>query len=189
MSDTQTKSEFQWFVLHTLSGQEQKVKDSIEKRIKIEEMDDLIKEVLIPTEKVAEVKRGKKTTSTRKFYPGYILLHMKLLDEKNQLVERSWYFIRETPGIIGFIGGERPVPLKPEEVDSILAQIEERQDKVAPKVAFETGEAVKVTDGPFQNFTGVIEEVDAMRGKLKISVSIFGRSTPVELEYWQVERA
>jgi len=189
MSETAVKSEFQWFVLHTLSGQEQKVKDSIEKRIKVEEMGDLIKQVLIPTEKVAEVKRGKKTTSTRKFYPGYILLNMRLLDEKNQLVERSWYFIRETPGIIGFIGGERPVPLKPDEVNDILAQIEDRQDKVAPKVAFETGETVKVTDGPFQNFTGVIEEVDAARGKLKISVSIFGRSTPVELEYWQVERA
>lgn len=188
-SATESKAEFQWFVLHTLSGQEQKVKDSLEKRLKVEEMEDLIKEVLIPTEKVAEVKRGKKTTSTRKFYPGYILVHMKLLGEKNQLVERSWYFVRETPGLIGFVGGERPVPLKPDEVENILAQIQERQDKVAPKVAFETGETVKITDGPFQNFTGVIEEVDAARGKLKISVSIFGRSTPVELEYWQVERA
>ncbi len=187
--DTTTKAEFQWFVLHTLSGQEQKVKDSIEKRIKIEEMAEWIKEVLIPTEKVAEVKKGKKTTSTRKFYPGYILVHMKLLDEKNQLQEKSWYFIRETAGIIGFIGGDRPVPLKQDEVDSILAQIEERQEKVAPKVAFEKGETVKVTDGPFQNFTGVIDEIDPDRGKLKISVSIFGRSTPVELEYWQVERA
>jgi transcriptional antiterminator NusG len=189
MTELTTDAGFQWFVLHTLSGQEQKVKDSIEKRIKIEEMTDLIKEVLIPTEKVAEVKKGKKTTSTRKFYPGYILVHMKLLDAKNQLLDRSWYFIRETPGLIGFIGGDRPVPLKTDEVDSILAQIEERQEKVAPKVAFETGEAVKVTDGPFQNFTGVIEEIDPARGKLKISVSIFGRSTPVELEYWQVERA
>ena len=189
MSEIEVKSEFQWFVLHTLSGQEQKVKDSIEKRIKVEEMGDYIKQVLIPTEKVAEVKRGKKTTSTRKFYPGYMLLHMRLLGEKNQLVERSWYFIRETPGIIGFIGGERPVPLKPDEINDILAQIEDRQDKVAPKVAFETGEQVKVTDGPFQNFTGIIEEVDAARGKLKVSISIFGRSTPVELEYWQVERA
>jgi transcriptional antiterminator NusG len=187
--DTVTKSEFQWFVLHTLSGQEQKVKDSIEKRIKVEEMTELIKEVLIPTEKVAEVKKGKKTTSTRKFYPGYILVHMKLLDEKNQLLDRPWYFIRETPGLIGFIGGDHPVPLKQDEVESILAQIEERQEKVAPKVAFETGENVKVTDGPFQNFTGVIEGIDPDRGKLKISVSIFGRSTPVELEYWQVERA
>ena len=182
------KSEFQWFVLHTLSGQEQKVKNGIEKRIKTEEVGDLIKEVLIPTEKVAEVKKGKKTTSTRKFYPGYILVHMKLLDEKNQLLDRSWYFIRETPGLIGFIGGDHPVPLKQDEVESILAQIEERQEKVAPKVAFETGETVKVTDGPFQNFTGVIEGIDPGRGKLKISVSIFGRSTPVELEYWQVER-
>jgi len=112
-----------------------------------------------------------------------------LLDEKNQLVERSWYFIRETPGIIGFIGGDRPVPLKPDEVDSILAQIEERQEKIAPKVAFEKGETVKVTEGAFQNFTGVIEEVDPARGKLKISVAIFGRSTSVELEYWQVEHA
>ena len=187
--ESTVKSEFQWFVLHTLSGQEQKVKDSIEKRLKVEEMSDLIKEVLIPTEKVAEVKKGKKTTSTRKFYPGYILVHMRLLDEKNQLLDRPWYFVRETPGIIGFIGGERPVPLKQDEVESILAQIEERQEKVAPKVAFEKGETVKVNDGPFQNFTGVIDEIDPDRGKLKISVSIFGRSTPVELEYWQVERS
>jgi len=187
--DTTTRPEFQWFVLHTLSGQEQKVKDNIEKRAKVEEMGEWIKEVLIPTEKVAEVKKGKKTTSTRKFYPGYILVHMKLLDNKNQLYDRSWYFVHETPGIIGFIGGDRPVPLKQDEVDSILAQIEERQEKVAPKVAFEKGETVKVTDGPFQNFTGVIDEIDPDRGKLKISVSIFGRSTPVELEYWQVERA
>ena len=189
MVDQETKSEFQWFVLHTLSGQEQKVKDSIEKRIKVEEVGDYIKEVLIPTEKVAEVKKGKKTTSTRKFYPGYILVHMKLLDEKNQLMDRPWYFIHDTPGIIGFIGGARPVPLKPDEVNNILAQIEERQEKVAPKVAFEKGETVKITEGAFQNFTGVIEEIDPARGKLKISVAIFGRSTSVELEYWQVERA
>jgi transcriptional antiterminator NusG len=184
-----TTDGFQWFVIHTLSGQEQKVKDHIEKRMKVEEVSDLIRQVLIPTEKVAEVKKGKKTTSTRKFYPGYILLHMKLLDENNKLIERGWYFIRNTPGIIGFIGGDRPVPLKQDEVDNILAQIEERQDKVAPKVSFETGETVKITEGPFQNFTGVIEEVDAQRGKLKIAVAIFGRSTAVELEYWQVERA
>ncbi|MGD0017019.1 MAG: transcription termination/antitermination protein NusG [Verrucomicrobiia bacterium] len=185
----QATTDYQWFVIHTLSGQEQKVKDSMERRIKVEELGDVIKEVLVPTEKVAEVKKGKKSTTTRKFYPGYILVNMKLLDEKNQLMPRTWYFVRETPGVIGFIGGDRPVPLKPDEVESILAQIQERQEKVAPKVAFEKGETVKVTDGPFQNFTGMIEEVDPGRGKLKISVSIFGRSTPVELEYWQVERA
>ena len=185
----QAITDFQWFVVHTLSGQEQKVKDSMERRIKLEEMSDLIKEVLVPTEKVAEVKKGKKTTTMRKFYPGYMLVNMKLLDEKNQLMDRTWYFVKDTPGVIGFIGGDRPVPLKPDEVESILAQIQERQEKVAPKVAFEKGETVKVNDGPFQNFTGMIEEVDPNRGKLKISVSIFGRSTPVELEYWQVERA
>lgn len=185
----QATTDYQWFVIHTLSGQEQKVKDSMERRIKIEELSDVIKEVLVPTEKVAEIKKGKKSTTTRKFYPGYILVNMKLLDEKSQLIARPWYFVRETPGVIGFIGGDRPLPLKPDEVESILAQIQERQEKVAPKVAFEKGETVKVTDGPFQNFTGMIEEVDPGRGKLKISVSIFGRSTPVELEYWQVERA
>ena len=178
-----------WYVLHTLSGQELKVKDSIEKRIKTEEMEEFIQQVLIPTEKVAEVKKGKRTTTVRKFFPGYLLVNMLLLDEKKQLMDKPWYFIRDTPGIIGFIGGDRPVPLKQDEVESILAQIEERQEKVTPKVAFEKGETIKVTDGPFQNFTGVIDEIDPARGKLKISVSIFGRSTPVELEYWQAERA
>lgn len=181
--------EANWFVIHTLSGQEQKVKDSIEKRIKQEEMGEFIKEVLIPTEKVQEVKKGKKTTSTRKFYPGYILLNMCLYDDKRQLLDKPWYFIRDTQGIIGFVGGERPIPLSPSEVDSILGQIKEREDKVRPKEEFGVGETVKINDGPFQSLSGVIEEVDNERGKLKISVSIFGRSTPVELEYWQVEKA
>lgn len=180
--------EKQWFVLHTLSGQEAKVRESIERRIKLEEMQEFIDEVLIPTEKVSEVKRGKKTTTTRKFYPGYVLVHIGLYDSNRQLVDRSWYFIQNTPGIIGFIGGERPVPLREEEVNSILQQIEEKKEKVKPKVSFEAGETVKITDGPFLNFNGVIEEVDPERGKLKVSVSIFGRSAPVELEYWQVER-
>lgn len=178
----------QWFVLHTLSGQEAKVRESIERRIKLEEMKDFIDEVLIPTEKVSEVKRGKKTTTTRKFYPGYVLVHILLYDDNKQLVDRSWYFIQQTPGIIGFIGGERPVPLREEEVNSILQQIEDKKEKVKPKVSFEAGETVKITDGPFLNFNGVIEEVDPERGKLKVAVSIFGRSAPVELEYWQVER-
>ncbi len=179
----------QWFVLHTLSGQEMKVKESIEKRMKQEEMQDYIDEVLIPTEKVSEVKQGKKTTTTRKFYPGYVLVHMSLYDDQKNLVDKTWYFTQQTPGIIGFIGGDRPVPLRPQEVDSILHQIEEKKEKVKPKIIFEPGETVKITDGPFLNFSGVIEEVDPDRGKLKVSVSIFGRSAPVELEYWQVERA
>lgn len=181
--------EKQWFVIHTLSGQEMKVKESIEKRIKQEEMQDYIDEVLIPTEKVSEVKQGKKTTTTRKFYPGYVLVHMRLYDDQHQLVDRTWYFTQNTPGIIGFIGGARPVPLRPMEVESILHQIEEKKEKIKPKVVFEPGETVKITDGPFLNFNGVLEEVDPDRGKLKVSVSIFGRTAPVELEYWQVERA
>jgi transcriptional antiterminator NusG len=151
-------------------------------------MEDYIDEVLIPTEKVSEVKKGKKTTTTRKFYPGYVLAYMALYDDSRNLNEKTWYFIQDTPGIIGFIGGERPVPLRQDEVDVILWQMEDRKEKVQPKVMFEPGETVKITDGPFLNFNGVIEEVDPDRGKLKISVSIFGRSAPVELEYWQVER-
>ena len=181
--------EKQWFVLHTLSGQEAKVKESIERRSKLEEVQDYIDEVLIPTEKVSEVKRGKKTTTTRKFYPGYVLIHMHLYDDQRSLVDKTWYFIQQTPGVIGFVGGERPVPLRPEEVNTILQQIEEKKEKVKPKVSFEAGETVKITDGPFLNFNGTIDEVDPERGKLKVSVSIFGRSAPVELEYWQVERS
>lgn len=181
--------EKQWFVLHTLSGQEGKVRESIERRTKIEEMQDYIGEVLIPTEKVSEVKRGKKSTTTRKFYPGYVLINVRLYDG-DALCDKTWYFIQSTPGIIppGFIGGDRPVPLRDEEVETIKAQSEEKSDKAKPKVSFEAGETVKINDGPFLNFTGVIEEIDPERGKLKVSVSIFGRSAPVELEYWQVER-
>ena len=181
--------EKQWFVLHTLSGQEMKVKESIERRIKQEEMQDYIDQVLIPTEKVSEVKQGRKTTTTRKFYPGYVLVHMCLYNDQRGLMEKTWYFTQQTPGIIGFVGGERPVPLRPEEVENILRQIEEKKEKVKPKIVFEPGETVKINDGPFLNFNGVIEEVDPDRGKLKVSVSIFGRTAPVELEYWQVERA
>jgi transcriptional antiterminator NusG len=179
----------QWFVLHTLTGQEQKVKESITRRIKQEEMGEFIDEVIIPTEKVSEVKKGVRSTTTRKFFPGYVLAHMSLYDEEKQLRDKAWYFIRETSGIIGFIGGEKPVPLPPEEVEIILHQVEDKKDKVKLKVVFEPGETVKIIDGPFLNFNGVVEEVDPNRGKLKVSVAIFGRSAPVELEYWQVERS
>lgn len=179
----------QWFVLHTLTGQEQKVRDSIAKRVTLEEMDEYIDEVIIPTEKVAEVKKGVKSTTTRKFFPGYVLAHVALYDEGNNLEEKTWYFIKDTPGIIGFVGGDKPAPLKQEEVDVILHQVEERQEKAKPKVIFDPGETVKITDGPFLNFNGTVEEVDSDRGKLKVSVAIFGRSAPVELEFWQVERA
>lgn len=178
----------EWFVLHTLTGQEQKVKESISRRLKQEEMEDYIDEVIIPTEKISEVKKGVRSTTIRKFFPGYVLVHLALYDENRQLVEKSWYFVRETQGIIGFVGGERPAPLQPEEIELVLHQAEEKKEKIKPKVAFEPGEMVKITDGPFLNFNGVVEEVDPNRGRLKVSVAIFGRSAPVELEYWQVER-
>ena len=178
----------QWFVIHTLSGQELKVKESIEKRIKTEEMGDLIKEVLVPMEKVAEVRSGKKTVTTRKLYPGYVFVDIVLLDDNKRIVEKPWYFVRDTPGIIGFVGGDRPIPTPQAEIDTIKEQIAESEDTEKPKVNFEVGETVKITDGPFLSFAGVIEEIEPERGKLKVTVNIFGRNTPVELEYWQVEK-
>jgi len=180
--------EKQWFVIHTLTGKENKVRDSLLRRIKLEEMGDLVGEVTIPSEKVSEVKKGKKSTITRMFYPGYVLIQIALYQDNGKLNEKSWYFVNDTPGVIGFIGGSRPAPLRPNEVDSILYQIEDKKEKVKPKVVFEPGETVKITDGPFLNFNGIIEEVDPEKGKLKVQVSIFGRTAPVELEYWQVER-
>jgi len=179
----------QWFVIHTLSGQEQKVKDSIEKRIKTDEMGDFIKEVLVPMEKVAEVRSGKKTVTTRKLYPGYVFIDMILLDENKRVIEKPWYFIRDTQGIIGFVGGDRPSPTDSAEVEAIKAQISDSEDTERPKVNFDVGETIKINDGPFLNFSGVIEEIEPERGKLKVTVNIFGRNTPVELEYWQVEKA
>ena len=178
-----------WFVIHTLSGQEQKVKESIEKRIKTEEMQDYIKEVLVPMEKVVEVRNQKKTVTNRKLHPGYVYIDMVLLDDNRRLLDRPWYFIRETTGIIGFVGGERPVPVDRAEIDVIKEQVSQSEDSEKPKVNFNVGETVKVNDGPFLNFSGLIEEIDPERGKLKVTVNIFGRNTPVELEYWQVEKA
>jgi transcriptional antiterminator NusG len=179
----------QWFVVHTLAGQEQKVKESLEKRMKAEEMTDYIKEILVPMEKVAEVRAGKKTVTTRKLYPGYVFINMVLLDENKRVIEKPWYFVRDTQGIIGFVGGDRPAPTPAEEIEQIKAQISESEDTEKPKVQFEVGETIKINDGPFLNFSGVIEEIEPGRGKLKVTVNIFGRNTPVELEYRQVEKA
>jgi len=180
--------EKQWFILHTLTGKEGQVKQSIERRVKVEEMEDMISDIKIPSEKVSEVKKGKKSTTTRMFYPGYVLINLCLYKDDGKINEKTWYFIQNTPGVIGFIGGKRPPPLRSDEVEAILRQIEEKKEKVKPKITFEPGETVKINDGPFLNFSGIVEEVDPKRGKLKVSVQIFGRTAPVELEYWQVER-
>jgi transcriptional antiterminator NusG len=187
---TEEQKRKQWFVVHVLSGQENKVYENLLKRIKTEEMGDFVYEVVLPTERVSEIKRGKKTETTRKFFPGYLIVNMYLLDDNQQLVDKTWYFIRETPGVIGFAGTkDRPIAMRQSEVDGMLAQLRGGEEKVKPKVSFSPGEVVKVADGPFQNQSGVVEEIDPERGKLRVSVSIFGRNTLVDLEYWQVERA
>lgn len=173
--------EKKWYVVHTLSGQELKVREMLLNSIKGQNMQELVPDVLIPTENVSEVKGGKKSITTRKFFPGYILVHMAFTEE-------TWHLIKHTPGVIGFVGSGTPVPLREGEIKDILEQIEAKKEKVKPKVIFEKGEIVKVTDGPFLNFNGTIDEVYPDKGKLKVLVQMFGRTTPVELEYWQVER-
>lgn len=171
-----------WFVIHTQTGAEEKVKAHLEHKLKLSPLKEQIPQILVPCEKVTEVRSGKKRISERKFFPGYILVQMDLTDE-------NWYLIKNTPGVTGFIGsGSRPVPISDSEVEGILKQSVERQEKPIPKTVFDKGESVRVNEGPFVNFTGVIEEVFPTKGKLKVSISVFGRSTPVELEYWQVEK-
>jgi transcriptional antiterminator NusG len=178
----------QWFAVHTLSGQEGKVKTYIEKFKKQEELDEYIFDILLPTEVVSEVKGGKKSTKTRKLYPGYVFIQMKLYGDDRKLINKPWYFVKEVAGVIGFVGGDNPAALRQSEIDEIRARIEAASGKEVPKVSYEVSEEVKITDGAFANLTGRIDEIDPTRGKLKISVSIFGRFTPVELEYWQVQR-
>jgi transcriptional antiterminator NusG len=188
-TETSTPAGAQWFAVHTLSGKENKVKEYIEKFKRVEELDDFIFEVLLPTEVVSEVKRGKKSSTVRKLMPGYVFVQMKLYDEEKKVLNRPWYFVKETTGVIGFVGGDRPTALRDSDIRDIRERVEAGAGKETPKVQYDVGEEVKITDGPFLNLTGRIDEIDPTRGKLKISVSIFGRFTPVELEYWQIERA
>lgn len=171
-----------WYVVHTQTGSEDKVKTYLESKVASEGLQELISKVVIPVEQVSEVRSGKRKISSRKFFPGYLLVEMEL-DEK------TYFLIKTTPGVTGFIGlGKKPMPLPQHEVDNILKRTEETQVKPSPKIIFEKGEQVRVTEGPFVNFNGSIEEIHPEKGKLKVSVSIFGRATPVELEYWQVEK-
>ncbi|MFH1868264.1 MAG: transcription termination/antitermination protein NusG [Candidatus Omnitrophota bacterium] len=171
-----------WYVVHTLTGQEEKVKTNILNRLALSKIKEQVAQVLIPTEVISEVKSGKKKISVRKFFPGYVLVEMELTDE-------SWYLIKNTPGVTGFISsGSKPTPLLEEEVNSILKQTEEKKVRPTPKVIFDKGESVRIIEGPFTNFNGTVDDVNPEKGKLKVSVMIFGRPTPVEIEYWQVER-
>lgn len=191
MEENGSKKPTDWYVLHTLTGQEQKVQKSILARVKSEEMGEYIGDAVIPVERVSEVRNGKKTTITRKVFPGYVLVQLKLYDKRHEFLEPTWRFLRATNGFLGFIGGDKPMPLTPEEVANIInpnGEDELAAKKAKPKVKYDPGETVKITDGPFMSFCGTVDEVDPEHGKLKVSVAIFGRSAPVELEYWQVER-
>lgn len=174
--------EKKWYIVHTYSGYENKVKLALEERITSLKKEELFGEVLIPSETVLEMKKGVKTTSMRKFYPGYILVNMVLNDE-------AWHIINNTPKVTGFVGGARnPPAIPPEEVAKITRQMEEGAQRPKPKVRFEKGESVRVIEGPFSNFNGTVEEAREDKGKLKVLISVFGRATPVELDFTQVEK-
>lgn len=180
----------QWYVVHVLSGQESRVRERILRQVEVEEMGDRVFQVLVPTETVSEVKKGKKTEMKKKFFPGYVLINMHLLQEDGSMDNHAWYFILGIDGVIGFAGTkDRPVPMRQSEVEAMLAQITEREENARPRITFEVGDKVRVNDGPFESQEGTIEEIDQERGTLRVGVDIFGRSTPVDLEYWQVERA
>jgi len=178
----QSQSEHKWYVVHTYSGCEAKVRDSLNAAIEAEGLSDEIVEILIPTEEVAEIKGGKKRVSTKKIYPGYIIVHMTMNDS-------NWHLIKNTPNVTGFVGPRRePTSLTDKEVANIMRHMEETEESPRHKIVFEQGERVKVIEGPFFNFTGYVAEINQERGRLKVMVDILGRSTPVELDFLQVEK-
>ena len=175
-------SDRKWYVVHTQTGSEEKAKAGLETKMATTMLKQYVTQIVIPTEQVSEIRGGKKRISERKFFPGYILINMDMNKE-------SWYLVKTTPGITGFIGpGKKPSAISESEVNSILRRTEDTETKPTPKITFDIGEPIRIGQGPFANFNGAVMEVHPDRGKLKVSVSIFGRSTLVELEYWQVEK-
>ena len=175
-------SDHKWYVVHTQTGSEEKARAGLESKLATTALKSYVSEIVVPTEQVSEIRGGKKRITERKFFPGYILIKMDMNKE-------SWYLVKTTPGITGFIGpGRKPASISEKEVETILRRTEDTETKPTPKVTFEVGESIRIAEGPFANFNGTVMEVYPDRGKLKASVSIFGRSTLVELEYYQVEK-
>jgi len=172
-----------WYVVHAYSGFEKQVMRTLRERVALREMEDRFGEILVPTEEVVEMREGKKRKSERKFYPGYVLVQMEMDDA-------TWHLVKNTPRVLGFIGGtkDKPAPITEKEAEAILRRVESGADKPKPKTLFEPGEIVRVVEGPFADFNGVVEEVDYDKSRVKVAVLIFGRSTPVELEFGQVEK-
>lgn len=172
-----------WYVVHAYSGYEKKVMLALQERISLAGMDDAFEEILVPTEEVLEMRGGQKRKSERKFFPGYVLVHMELNDA-------TWHLVKDTPRVMGFIGGtaERPAPITDKEASKILQRMEDSEDTPTHKIIYEPGELVRIIDGPFNDFTGSVEEVNYEKSRLRVAVLIFGRSTPVELEFGQVEK-
>ena len=180
--DKASAARMKWYVVHTQTGSEEKARAGLEGKMAKTDLKNYISEIVVPVEQVSEIRSGKKRISSRKFFPGYILLKMDMNKE-------SWYLVKSTPGITGFIGaGRKPTSISQAEVDAILQRTEDTETKPMPKTSFEIGESIRIAQGPFANFNGAVTELFPERGKLKVSVSIFGRSTLVELEYWQVEK-
>ncbi|QQD20433.1 transcription termination/antitermination protein NusG [Oceanospirillaceae bacterium ASx5O] len=173
-----------WYVVHAYSGYEKRVQGALLERIQLHNMQDYFGDVLVPTEEVVEVRDGKKRKSERKFYPGYVLVQMDMNDE-------SWHLVKQTPRVMGFIGGtaDKPAPITDREADAILQRVRDGADRPTHKTIYEPGEVVRVTDGPFADFNGVVEGVDYDKSRLQVAVTIFGRATPVELEFTQVEKS
>ena len=173
-----------WYVVHAYSNFEAQIKKAMEERIVREGLEPFFGKILVPTEEVVEMRLGQKRKSERKFFPGYVLVQMELTDE-------TWHMVRDIPRVLGFIGGtrERPAPITDQEAETILSRVEDGVNKPKPKVLFEAGEVIRVTDGPFKDFNGVVEEVNYEKSRLKVSVLIFGRSTPVELSFGEVSKS
>lgn len=171
-----------WYIVHCYSGFEKKVAQSIKEQAAVQGLDEMFENVLVPSEEVVEMRGGRKVSSERRFFPGYVLVRMEMTDQ-------TWHLVRNTPKVTGFLGsGSKPMPIPDAEAERVMSQVQEGVERPRPSITFEIGETVRVADGPFTSFNGTVQEVDEERARLKVAVSIFGRATPVELEYSQVEK-